>query len=160
MTSAEAAVEFSDRSVLLAAHRTLPFSPAQVYAVLADLERHWPLLGADLVEAGIVDGSGAESAELIVRGPVPGLQRQIVTRVTVTEQDRRFGGIAEAGSTNATIDWLLEDTPDGGTLVEFAARIEPGGLRDRMLLAAASPWLDRRCRQVLSRLEREVAKDA
>jgi len=152
----EAAIDFSQRSVLLAAECVIEYPRDRVFAVLSDLRRHWPLLGADLVEAGIRDG-GSESAELVVRGPVPGLQRRIITQVTTIEQDRHFGGVAEAGSTLASIDWLLGDAA-AGTLVEFATRIEPGGLRDRLLLSAATPWLEHRCRQVLRRLEAEVAK--
>jgi hypothetical protein len=130
-----------------------------VYALLADLRRHWPLLGADLVEAGIVDGSGEESAQLLVRGPFPGLEREITTRVTHSVDNESFGGLAEAGRTIAAIDWELTDADDGGTFVDFSTTIEPGGRRDQWLVSAARPWLARRCRQVLRRLEQELDAD-
>ena len=154
------AVEFSDRAVTVGADRVVAHPAAEVWALLSDLRRHWPLLGADLVEAGIVDGSEEESAELLLRGPFPGIERRVVTRVTYADPARSFGGIAVAGRTRASIDWELHQADDAATRVSFSATIEPGGRRDRFLVAAARPWLARRCREVLRRLDAELAGGA
>lgn len=160
MEAAEVQARAAEFSVVVGASRTIPHPRPDVFALLSDLTRHWPLLGADLVEAGIVDGTGAESADLLLRGPVPGLERRVVTRITYSVPDSAFGGLATAGSTQAAIDWRLDEAGAAATLVAFNVGIDPGGLRDRMLLAAARPWLQRRCGQVLRRLERELEAGA
>jgi carbon monoxide dehydrogenase subunit G len=158
MEAAEAA-EMEDYDFVIGASRTIARSPQEVFALLSDLRRHWPLLGADLVDAGLVDGTDEDSAELILRGPVPGIERHVITRVTYSHPDTSFGGEATAGPTRAAIDWQLSPDGGGATLVEFNVGIEPGGVRDRLLVAAAKPWLQRRCGQVLKRLERELDSD-
>ncbi len=147
-------------AVVVGAQRTLDHAPGAVYSLLSDLTRHWPLLGADLVEADLVDGSGAESAELILRGPVPGITRRVVTRVTYARPTTAFGGEAVAGDTRAAIDWRLEPEGEGATAVTIEVGIDPGGLRDRLLVTAARPWLSLRCASVLSRLDEELRAGA
>jgi carbon monoxide dehydrogenase subunit G len=146
--------------VVVGASRELAYPIAQVYGLLTDLRRHWPLLGADLVRAGIVDDTGDESAELVVRGPLPGIQRTIITHVTYAKPMTEFRGRAFAGKTEASIDWQLAERGAHACVVNFSATIEPGGLRDRILVGSVKPWLDRRCRQVLRRLEEELDDDA
>lgn len=158
MEASESAAQAEGFSVVIGARRTIAHAPSDVYALLSDLRQHWPLLGGDLVDAGIVDGSDDGSAELILRGPFPGLERRVVTRITYAVPDSAFGGEATAGSTLAAIDWRLAPAGDGATEVSFDVGIDPGGLRDKVLVAAARPWLQRRCGQVLARLERELAK--
>lgn len=160
MEAAESASRAEGFSVVVGARRTVPHAPAIVYALLSDLRQHWPLLGADLVDAGIVDGSDEESAELLLRGPVPGLERSVVTRITYAVPDSAFGGEAVAGSTRAAIDWRLAPVRSESTEVSFDVGIDPGGVRDRLLVAAARPWLHRRCGQVLRRLEHELNQQA
>lgn len=160
MEAADTAVRAEGFSVVVGARRELPFAPAVVYELLSDLRQHWPLLGADLVEAGIVDGSEDESAELILRGPFPGLERHVITRITYAVPDSSFGGEAIAGETRAAIDWRLTPVGREGTEVSFDVGIDPGGIRDRLLVTAARPWLHRRCGQVLAHLERELVATA
>ena len=146
--------------MVVGARRTIAHSPSVVYALLSDLRQHWPLLGADLVEAGIVDGSDEASAELLLRGPIPGIERRVVTRITYDIPETAFGGEAIAGSTRAAIDWRLSPVAGEATEVSFDVGIDPGGIGDRLLVNAARPWLQRRCGQVLARLERELANPA
>jgi hypothetical protein len=160
MEAAESVSRAEGFSVVIGARRTLPHAPAIVYGLLSDLRQHWPLLGADLVDAGIVDGTEEESAELLLRGPFPGLERSVVTRITYARPDSAFGGEAVAGQTRAAIDWRLAPSTGGATEVSFDVGIDPGGVRDRLLVAAARPWLQRRCGQVLKRLEHELAQQA
>jgi hypothetical protein len=160
MVALESAAQADAYSVVIGARRTIPFSQAEVYALLSDLRQHWPLLGADLVDAGIVDGSDEGSADLLLRGPFPGLERRVVTRITYAVPDSAFGGEATAGSTHAAIDWRLASAGARATEVSFDVGIDPGGLRDKLLVAAARPWLHRRCGQVLARVERELEKAA
>lgn len=156
MTGAEARAAAQEFEIVVGARRVIPCATDDVYAFLSDLEKHWPLLGGDLVEAGIVDGSGRESAELILRGPIPGLTRRVVTSVTYAVPGSAFGGEAVAGSTRAAIDWRLVAADDDSTEVSFNVGIDPGGVRDRLLVNGARPWLQRRCGQVLARLEAEL----
>lgn len=160
MEAAESATRAEEFSVVIGARRTVRHRPEVVYAMLRDLRQHWPLLGADLVDAGIIDGSEEESAELLLRGPFPGLERSVVTRITYAVPDTAFGGEAVAGPTRAAIDWRLVPARSESTAVSFDVGIDPGGVRDRLLVAAARPWLGRRCSQVLRRLERELDKHA
>lgn len=160
MEATESAAPADDFSIVIGARRTIGFSQADVYAFLSDLRQHWPLLGADLVDAGIVDGSDEGSADLLLRGPFPGLERRVVTRITYAVPDSEFGGEATAGSTRAAIDWRLTSAGARSTEVSFDVGIDPGGLRDKLLVTAARPWLHRRCGQVLARLERELEKAA
>ncbi|MBI2692458.1 MAG: SRPBCC family protein [Solirubrobacterales bacterium] len=160
MEASESAAQANGFSIVVGARRTIRFPQADVYALLSDLRLHWPLLGADLVDAGIVDGSDEGSADLLLRGPFPGLERRVVTRITYAVADSAFGGEAMAGSTRAEIDWRLAPCGERATEVSFDVRIDPGGLRDRLLVTAARPWLHLRCGQVLARLERELAKAA
>lgn len=135
-------------------------SASDVYALLADLTRHWPLLGGDLIEAGIVEGERSGAADLVLRGPLPGIRRRVRTRVTYANADTGFGGEAIAGDTRAAIDWQLAARGASITDVSFAVAIEPGGLRDRLLIAGARGWLARRCELVLERLENELSPGA
>jgi hypothetical protein len=146
-----------DERVVIGARRRIGHSREDVFALLTDLRRHWPLLGADLVEADLVDGAGGDGATLILRGPFPGLQRRVVTEVVESRPYDLFRGEARAGSTIAMIEWQLsEDGGPGASDVTFRALIDPGGFRDRFLVNAARPWLSRRCAQVLKRLEEEL----
>jgi hypothetical protein len=158
MEASDSAANAAGFSVVIGARRTIAQRPSDVYNLLSDLRQHWPLLGADLVEAGIVDGSQEGSAELLLRGPFPGLERSVITRITYAVPDSAFGGEAIAGSTRAAIDWRLRPSEDDSTEVSFDVGIDPGGIGDKLLVAAARPWLQRRCGQVLARLERELAK--
>lgn len=158
MEASEAVAQADEFSIVIGARRTVRFEQAEVYALLSDLRQHWPLLGADLVDADLVDGSEEGSADLLLRGPFPGLERRVVTRITYAVPDSAFGGEATAGPTHAAIDWRLAPAGEGATEVSFDVGIDPGGMRDKLLVAAARPWLHRRCVQVLARLERELAK--
>lgn len=143
-------------AVTVDASRDIDRPADQVFDVLRDLRRHWALLGSDLIHARLVEGSDADRAELLVGGPVPGIRRRIVTRVTHSDPPTYFAGEAVADSTVALIDWAIDANGGAGCIVTLRAQIEPGGVRDRLLLAAARPWLASRCAQVLGRLEREL----
>jgi uncharacterized protein YndB with AHSA1/START domain len=142
--------------VTVGARREVDASPERVFTLLADLRRHWPLLGADLITADLVDGG----AELMLRGPVPGLQRRVVTQVKESRPNELLRGEAVAGDTVAMIEWQLSENGSADRAdVTFRARIEPSGLRDSMLVNAARPGLQMRCTQVLARLEAELANE-
>lgn len=145
--------------IVIGARRRIAASPQAVFELLTDLRRHWPLLGADLVDADL--GDGGEGASLILRGPIPGLHRTVVTQVIDSRPHEFFSGEARAGSTVALIEWQLsEDGVPEASDVTFRARIAPGGLRDRVLINAVRPWLSRRCAQVLERLEVELMSES
>lgn len=143
-------------AVTVDANRDIDRPAQHVFDVLRDLRRHWTLLGTDLIHARLVDGSDADRAELLVGGPFPGVRRRIVTRVTDSRPPHYFAGEAVADSTVAMIDWAIDVNGGQGCTVTLRARIDPGGVRDRLLVAAARPWLAGRCAQVLGRLEREL----
>lgn len=146
----------TNEQIVIGAEREVAFGAAEVFALLSDLSRHWPLLGGDLIDARIVDGTGEESAELLLKGPLPGISRRVVTRVTHMTPDRAFGGVAQAEPSSARIDWRLDPQAGEVTQVIFTVEIEPVGARDRLLLSAARGWLGRRCEDVLDRLELEL----
>lgn len=143
-------------AVTVDANREINRPAQEVFDVLRDLRRHWVLLGTDLIHARLVEGSDADRAELVVGGPVPGIRRRIVTRVTDSKPPHYFAGEAVADSTVALIDWAIDKNGGAGCTVTLRARIDPGGVRDRLLVTAARPWLAGRCAQVLRRLEREL----
>lgn len=160
MDVAELSPRLEDAAVVeVSARRVVSSPPQTVYTLLSDLRRHWPLLGAELIEARIVDNEERSGAVLLVGGPIPGIRREIVTRITVARPDQHFGGEAVAGQTVAAILWRLTRADSGGCAVELSATIAPGGWRDRLLVAAARPWLTRRCAAVLEQLERELVAD-
>lgn len=144
--------------IVVGAEREVGAEVGEVFALLSDLARHWPLLGGDLLDARILDDGGAGSAELRLRGPLPGISRKVTTRVTHVTHERAFGGEALAGASSARIDWRLDPVvADASTQVIFTVDITPVGRRDRLLMRAARGWLDRRCEAVLDRLEEELA---
>lgn len=143
-------------TVVVGARRVVAAPATEVYALLSDLRRHWPLLGGDLVEGGLSDGDG-RAAQLLLRGPLPWIRRRVDTHVTHAQPDTAFGGTATAGSTHARIDWRLSAGHVDGTEVSFSVGIVPGGHRDRLMLLLARPWLVRRCARVLGRLEDALA---
>lgn len=143
-------------AVSVDAAREIERPAAQVFELLRDLRQHWSLLGSDLIRARLVEGSDADRAELLVSGPFPGIRRRIVTRVTHSEPPTFFAGEAVADSTVAQISWKIDANGGDSCVVTLRADIEPGGVRDRLLVVAARPWLAGRCAQVLHRLEREL----
>ncbi|MGB0872144.1 MAG: SRPBCC family protein [Solirubrobacterales bacterium] len=148
----------AEKLVEVSASRPIGRSAETTYELLRDLRRHWPMLGSDLIRARILEGSDDERAELIVGGPVPGLRRRVVTEVSRTDPPRLFEGQATADSTKALITWRIDPVDELNCLVTLTATVAPGGIRDRLLVAAVGPWLDGRCRQVLERLEQELMK--
>lgn len=155
--SAAGAARAESDSIDFGATRRMGHSATDVYELLSDLRRHWPLLGSDLIHARIIDASSAERAELVVGGPLPGLRKRVLTNVTETDPPRLFAGEAWADETMARIVWRIEPTSESACEVEFSASVFPGGLRDRLLVSAVRPWLARRCEQVLERLDEEMS---
>lgn len=153
MGEARAGTERFD--LVVAAERTIPQEIARVYALLADLPRHWPLLGDDLIRAELTGAAGTD-ADLLLRGPLPGLRRRVRTQVTRAEPEHAFGGIATAGESSAAIDWRLFEGEAGTTRVSVTVGVDAVGFFDRTLVFAARPWLAARCRSVLGRLETEL----
>lgn len=147
--------------VAVGAERRIARPPVEVFDLLADLRRHWPLLGRELVYARMVDGAGGDGASLVLRMPLLGLRRRVVTQVVRAEAPELLEGRADAGASSVRISWLV--AADGGaaagSLVRFNAVIEPGNLRDHAMAAAARPWLRRRAALVLERLAAELADD-
>ncbi len=148
----------AEQLVEVSASRSIERSAESIYELLSDLRRHWPMLGSDLIRARILEGSNDERAELIVGGPLPGLRRRVVTVVSKTDPPRLFEGQATADSTKALIAWRIDRLDELSCVVTLTATVAPGGARDRLLVAAARPWLSGRCRLVLERLEQELAK--
>ena len=129
---------------------SLVAAPApEVYAYLADLERHWDLL------PGVVDVVAAdrEGAVLRLRGP-RGLRRTVRTRITDARPSRELAGRAttDDGSV-AIIRWSL--TPRGErTHVRLEADIRRTSAVDRVLLAlGGEAWLEFALALALGRLE-------
>lgn len=140
-----------------AAERWVGSSPERIFVVLADLRRHWPLLGGALAEAQMLDG---ERARLVLRLPPPlgwlGVSRTIETEVIESSSPRLLRGRACAGASSALIEWTVVEQCVGdatGSLVRFSAVITPGNALDEGVLRLARPWLARSGRRVLERLD-------
>ncbi|MFY9487738.1 MAG: SRPBCC family protein, partial [Solirubrobacterales bacterium] len=122
------------RPITVTAITRVDFRAETVYSLLSDLRRHWPLLGSELEQAQLVDGSDGDSAELIVRMPGTPLTRAVVTRVLARDPGRRLSGQARAGRTIAEIEWAIEPIRGADRCtVTFAALIRPGSRIDAIL---------------------------
>lgn len=165
---------------MIHASRRVAHPPERVFALLADLRRHWPLLGDSLAEAELNDGTGLGGAVLTLRvRPWPA--RRVVTRVLVCEPPSLLAGDAYAGGSRARIEWRIagdrqgEDSAEAGQVaaagqavasgqtaaaaVSLSAVIDPAGPLDRLLAVLLRPWLRHNCRAVLHRLERELDEE-
>lgn len=130
------------------AQRVLPAAADDLFAYLADLERHWDLLPGR-VQVLEIDGAGAL---VRLRGPL-GLRRTVRTRITVLRAPRELHGRAgTAAGTVGTVRWSLE--PRGrATHVAVSAEVERAAPRDRVLLALGGNfWLRRALAQALDQL--------
>ncbi|MGB3952521.1 MAG: SRPBCC family protein [Solirubrobacterales bacterium] len=143
----------------VSATRGLPFAAETIYGLLADLRRHWPLLGPELVRADLIAGSDGDSAELLLRVPGLPLRRRVVTRVSLRQPPVRLAGEARAGRSVADIEWAI-CAAGAVSEVSFSALVRPGSRRDAILALGARPWLSSRAAAVLARLERELERAA
>lgn len=136
------------------AERTLPAPADDLFAHLADLERHWDLLPGR-VQVLEADGDGAL---VRLRGPL-GLRRTVRTRITLLRAPRELHGRARtAGGTVATVTWSLE--PNGSaTHVTLSADVERAAPHDRVLLVlGGNVWVRRALAQALDRLAALAAR--
>ena len=131
----------------IAASENVDAPVEDVYAVLADLRRHWQLAGTwvDPLELDIDGGL------VRLHGPM-GIARTARTRVVDAEPPTLLSGEAQIDRTRATVAWILE--PAGaGTRVTLRAEVLAAGPLDRLLLALGGrTWLRGRFRATLARL--------
>lgn len=151
------------RTIEFCAERRVNRGPERVFVVLADLRRHWPLLGGVLAEARMLDGARGERARLVVRMPAPlgwlGGRRVVETEVLELQSPRLLRGRARSGASSAEIEWRVTEQPGGrgtGSHVKFSAVITPGSKFDSLMMRLGRPWLARSGRRVLERLDAEV----
>lgn len=139
------------------AARVLPHPPEEVFAFLADLDKHWRLTDRylRLVDVGRV-GDDPRIGRIAIRSPI-GLHRTAQTEVTTVRAPSRFGGVARVGSgTCAHVLWKV-DPHEQGALVTLEATVLEATPLDRLLLALGGRvWLRRRFNGALSRLAREL----
>jgi hypothetical protein len=131
----------------VAARRHVPRPREELYALLADLRRHWDLAGR-WVEPLVLRADGGV---VRVRGPLR-LHRTMTTTLTDVRAPERVVGEARIGRTRARISWLLE-ARDGGTIVTLQADVLEAGTFDRALLALGGRcWMQSRFAATLKRL--------
>ena len=131
----------------IAARRHVPRPRGELYALLADLRRHWDLAGRWVEPLELRQDGGT----VRVRGPL-GLHRTIVTTLTDAREPECVAGEARIGATRAAISWLLEPAA-GGSVVTLRAEVVEAAALDRALLALGGRrWMERRFDATLERL--------
>jgi uncharacterized protein YndB with AHSA1/START domain len=137
--------------------RELPHPPEDVFAFLADLDKHWRLTDRSL---RLVDvAADRRMGRIAMRSPV-GLRRIARTEVTTISPPRRFGGVAAVGrKTRARVMWDVAPHEEGAR-VELTATVLEASSPDALLLAVGGRrWLQSRFERVLERLAQGLAGD-
>jgi hypothetical protein len=139
----------------ITASRTLPHRPEEVFAFLADLDKHWRLTDRYLRLDDVAPDQRA--GRIAIRSPI-GLHRTARTEVTTMVPPERFGGLATVGRrTCARVVWHVRPH-DAGAHVELEATVLEASPADRLLLALGGrAWLRRRFEGALARLASELA---
>jgi uncharacterized protein YndB with AHSA1/START domain len=154
------------------AARTIAAAPEEIFAFLAEPDRHWQLLGRRLEPLRAYDG---ERSQVRLRGPL-GIRRTLWIRLAVERPPHELVGRVEAGggATIGTVRWVVEpaavaDAPAPGDAtpsatspasdVTLTARTDLSGWLDRLLLAAGGAhWLRRSLALTLAALEQRVGR--
>jgi hypothetical protein len=147
---------------VIAATREVPAPPAELFAFLSDLEKHWQLADRFIKVVSLerpAAGGPARGGQVRMRGPL-GIGRLARTRVVEAEAPRYVAGTADVGrGTLACVSWTL--TAHGaGTRVRLEATVEHASGLDRALLAAGGRrWLEQRFAEILATLARRFGGD-
>jgi uncharacterized protein YndB with AHSA1/START domain len=141
--------------VVVRATRTIAAVPDEIFAFLANPDRHWQLLGRRLEPLRAYDG---ERSQVRLHGPL-GIRRTLWIRLSDERPPHELVGRVEAGggATIGTVRWVVRPV-DGGSVVELTARTEVAGWLDRLLLAAGGAhWLRQSLERTLSALDARLA---
>lgn len=140
------------------AARTITAVPDEIFAFLANPDRHWQLLGRRLEPLRAYDG---ERSQLRLHGPL-GIRRTLWIRLSEERPPHELVGRVEAGggATIGTVRWVVRTDGAGAarSVVELTARTEVAGWLDRLLLAAGGArWLRQSLERTLRALDAHLA---
>jgi uncharacterized protein YndB with AHSA1/START domain len=142
----------------MAAEGIVAAPPEDVFAYLAQLERHWQLTDHRVEvlslepASGSGDGVPLQRGTVRMRGPL-GIGRTARTAVESADPPHGLRGSATlVGGTLARVNWTL--SPDGaGTRVRLSAQVESASALDRVLLALGGrAWMQGMFSDALERL--------
>jgi uncharacterized protein YndB with AHSA1/START domain len=139
------------------AARTIAAAPEEIFAFLAEPDRHWQLLGRRLEPLRAYDG---ERSQVRLRGPL-GIRRTLWIRLATERPPHELVGRVEAGggATIGTVRWLVEAAGPIASAVELTAGTELAGWLDRLLLlAGGAHWLRRSLELTLAALDERVGR--
>lgn len=137
------------------ATRTIAAPPAEIFAFLADPDRHWQLLGRRLEPLRAYDG---ERSQVRLRGPL-GIHRTLWIRLAAEHPPHELTGRVEAGggTTIGTVRWALRPAGPATSHVELTARTDVAGPFDRLLLlCGGGRWLGRSLAVALAALDERM----
>lgn len=138
----------ADAPAVTRQERVVPATPAQVFALLADVEA-WPTWQPDVTRVR-TSGTLAVGTEFRWHSGV-----RVTSRVTHLRPGRAIAWTGRAVGTRAIHTWTLEEDP-GGTLVRTEESMD--GWLPRMLTSTVQRTLERGVSQVLEALEEAVRR--
>ncbi len=138
------------------ATRPIATTPEEIFAFLANPDRHWQLLGRRLEPLRAYDGS---RSQVRLHGPL-GIRRTLWIRLSDERPPHELVGRVEAGggATIGTVRWAVRPAGAGASIVELTARTDFAGWLDRLLLTAGGArWLRQSLERALVALDARLA---
>ncbi len=108
--------------------RELPYTPAQVFALVADVEKYPEFLPWCRAARILERGENEFTAELVIS--FKGFAESYVSRVTLEEPRRIDVHMISGPFTHLENNWVFSEAPGGGTRIDFALDFQ---FRSRML---------------------------
>jgi carbon monoxide dehydrogenase subunit G len=144
----------------IAASRTLPAEPADVFAFLRQPQNHRRLATGSihLLELSETTDGELGGALMLISGPL-GRRRLARTRLESLSEPSHLAGTARVDSgSEVTVRWDLIPAVTPGTVAVLSASLTRIGVRDRiLLLAGGRRWLGRVFAATLEQLAVELA---
>ncbi|HYF26423.1 MAG TPA: SRPBCC family protein [Baekduia sp.] len=138
---------------LLELQRRIGATPAAVFGVLGDLDRHWHLAGPAIRVLALDGPPGSRrGGRLRLLGPC-GVRRTVRTRVTRLEPDEMLAGTASTASGSTVhVTWRVAPCGDGARVELQLAADRASALDAVVLRLGGRRWLRRRLQAALQRL--------
>lgn len=133
--------------------RALPYSPAQMFDLVADVGRYaefLPWVAAVRVRS---DSEAEMVADLVVG--FKALREKFTSRVHKQRPERIHVDYVEGPLQHLTNDWVFRPDGQGGCLVDFAVDF---AFRSRIFEALAGQMFDRALRKMIGAFEERAAK--
>ena len=129
-------------------HRVLPYTPEQMFALVADIERY-PEFLPWCVGARIRERNGDEIlGDLLIGYKM--VRERFTSRVVLHRPDRIDVSYSEGPFKYLTNHWLFEPQPNGATLIDFYVDFE---FRSKMLQKLMGMFFNEAVRRMVSAFE-------